>query len=270
MSRDPPARPLPRGTVTDPDVVPGRDATEAATGARRDLVSYDTMMGRYSPQREARFQVMIDLVLAGTGAAPSVLDVACGPGSLADRLVRRSPEAHVVAADVDPTMLAIARGVAAEGEGRLNVVELDVLADDWRAVLGSAPFDAVVMASATHYLDHQELHHVYRQARAVLAPGGMLVNGDEMAWPADQSWCTELATRLRGGRDEAAPEWDEWWAQREAQPARDGQQTRTVDDHLRALRSAGFHECGVMWQHLDSHVLVARSGSPPVTGEHRR
>lgn len=254
--------------MTSPDVVPGRDATEAATGAHRDLVSYDAMMSRYSPQREARFGVMVDLVLAATSAAPSVLDVACGPGSLAVRLVRRSPDARVVAADVDPTMLAIARGVAAEGEGRLTVVELDVVGDEWHAVLGPAPFDAVVMASATHYLDHQQLRHVYRQARDVLAPGGMLVNGDEMAWPAGQTWCTELATRLRGGRDEAAPEWDEWWAQREARPARNGQQTLTVDDHLHALRSAGFHECGVVWQHLDGHVLVARSagGRPAASG----
>ncbi|MDN5915253.1 MAG: class I SAM-dependent methyltransferase [Pseudonocardia sp.] len=44
------------------------------------------------------------------GAAPGrLLDLACGPGSLARRAVRRFPGAEVVGVDFDPVMLELAR-----------------------------------------------------------------------------------------------------------------------------------------------------------------
>ena len=67
---------------------------------------------------------ILGAVPAGCGAA---LEVGCGDGLLASRLVERCAE--VTAIDRDPRMTALARSRAeAPGPGRMTVVEADYLA----------------------------------------------------------------------------------------------------------------------------------------------
>ncbi len=62
------------------------------------------------PDREERFTVLIDAVQECAGRPdPLVLDLGCGPGSLAVRLLDRIPAATVVAVDVDQLLLALGR-----------------------------------------------------------------------------------------------------------------------------------------------------------------
>lgn len=72
--------------------------------------SWDRQQEWYLPDREERFRVMLDMVEALVGPEPRVLDLACGTGSISDRLLKRFPKAESVGVDLDPALLAIAEG----------------------------------------------------------------------------------------------------------------------------------------------------------------
>lgn len=72
--------------------------------------SWDRQQEWYMPDREERFRVMLDMVEAVVGPEPRVLDLACGTGSITDRLLKRFPRATSTGVDLDPALLAIARG----------------------------------------------------------------------------------------------------------------------------------------------------------------
>src|SRR5260370_18525128 len=71
---------------------------------------WDRQQECYLPDREDRFTALIDAVEEGAGRPdPLVLDLGCGPGSLAVRLLGRLPAATVIAVDDDPVLLALGR-----------------------------------------------------------------------------------------------------------------------------------------------------------------
>ena len=92
---------------------------------------WDVQQTSYLPDREDRFAALIDAVEAGTGRAdPLVLDLGCGPGSLAVRLLDRIPDATVVAIDTDPLLLALGRATYG-GRAGLRFADLDLRSAGW-------------------------------------------------------------------------------------------------------------------------------------------
>ncbi|MFD8963243.1 methyltransferase domain-containing protein, partial [Streptomyces anulatus] len=90
--------------------------------ARTWLQRWDRQQERYSPDREERFQVVIDIVgrsleRDGTAARPLLVDLGCGTGSLTTRLARAFPRADTVGVDADPLL----RGLAEEGGTRTDI-----------------------------------------------------------------------------------------------------------------------------------------------------
>jgi trans-aconitate methyltransferase len=63
------------------------------------------------------------------------IDLACGPGSLSQRLLQRFPQARVIAVDVDPVLLALGRGALGTVGGRLRWVDADLASPDWAQAL---------------------------------------------------------------------------------------------------------------------------------------
>ena len=61
--------------------------------------------------RELRLHVLVDVVEAMAGTSPTVLDLACGPGTITLRLLDRLPQAGPIAVDVDPVLRAIVGNV---------------------------------------------------------------------------------------------------------------------------------------------------------------
>ena len=97
---------------------------------------WDAQQEWYMPDREERFTVLIDAVEAGVGRDdPLVLDLGCGPGSLAARLLDRLPAARVVAIDTDPLLLALG-GAAYAGRAGLRFVDQDLRKPGWAPALG--------------------------------------------------------------------------------------------------------------------------------------
>src|SRR5277367_741866 len=101
--------------------------------AREWIARWDEQQAGYVPDREERFTAMIDAVAAAAGRPdPLVLDLGCGPGSLATRLLARMPAAAVVAIDGDPLLLALGQAAGADRPG-LRFAEADLRVPGWAA-----------------------------------------------------------------------------------------------------------------------------------------
>lgn len=103
--------------------------------------------------------------------APRVLDLGCGTGALAARLLDAIPGCSLTGADLSPRMVEVARARLA---GRAEVL----LGDAERLPFHDAAFDVVVCNDSFHHYPDPE--RAAFQAWRVLAAGGALVLGD--AW----------------------------------------------------------------------------------------
>ncbi|WP_019926229.1 trans-aconitate 2-methyltransferase [Nocardia sp. BMG111209] len=236
--------------------------------------SWDRQQELYLPDREERFRVMLDLVEAAAGKSPRVLDLACGTGTLSRRLFARLPEASSVAVDRDPTLLAIARG-SFGGDPRLEFVVTDLEEPGWAADLPPRLFDAVLTATATHWMPPHRLDRLYRDLLPLLRPGGILLNADHMPDPHTPrlNALDEIVQRAHQERSAAdgARDWEQWWAEVAEAPelAREYAASRTIFDtrvpgepqtltwHRDRLRAAGFTETGVVWRSVTDAVIAA-------------
>src|SRR5229473_504080 len=63
---------------------------------------WDRQQSGYLPDRELRFTTMLDVLEALLPERFVALDLACGPGSISQRLIDRFPYARCVAVDFDP------------------------------------------------------------------------------------------------------------------------------------------------------------------------
>lgn len=240
------------------------------------MARWDAQQTSYLPRREERFAVMIDAVEVACGPAPRVLDLAAGPGSLAQRLLARMPQAQAVAVDVDPVLLAMGRAVLGDGGGRLRWAEADLRAPGWTAALPPGAYDAVVTTTALHWLRPADLLRVCHEVAGILRPGGVFLNGDHLGFPPAQPTLRRVASgvaQLRQDRSEPVGEtWTAWWEALGREPAAVALLARRValaheawhGDvaplevlHAAALADAGFTEVGVVWSDLDDRVLLA-------------
>ena len=245
---------------------------------------WDAQQTNYMPDREDRFTALIDAVEAGVDrAGPLVLDLGCGPGSLAVRLLDRIPDATVIAIDTDPVLLALGQA-SYGGRGGLRFADLDLRSAGWAGWLGlDRAADAAVSTTALHWLDGPALRAMYAELAKVLRPGGLLPDGDHL-----QEDETAAPTLARIGRaliereeqrrfpDGSGESWTGWWEAATADPAlagpaaerarrrlsenHHGSESVLLSAHVDALRAAGFAEIGTIWQRGENRILCAVLG----------
>lgn len=223
--------------------------TEAKQVFDAAAAGYDALRRQLIPCFDEFYGAAVGALDALPGAPPRVLDLGAGTGLLADRVRRRLPAARLTLLDVSEEMLARARARFAAAP---VPVEIRV-GDSARAELGG-PWDAVVSALSIHHLADEEKRGLYARAHAALAPGGVLVNADNVLAedPAEQArhraeWIAAIrASGLAEADLEAALE-------------------RTKVDRLAPLalqlgwlRQLGFTEVRCAYQWLHFAVLVAR------------
>jgi SAM-dependent methyltransferase len=244
----------------------------------RDLLArWEEQQSAYVAHRENRFEIMLNVLRLRSPAEPTVLDLACGPGSIADRVLAHLPGSRVVALDYDPVLTRLAETVLSEYGERAVVIDADLAAPGWSARLPPWRFDAVLTSTALHWLSPQQLLGVYTESAAILPPGAVLLNADHLRFGAEQPTLGEMSARHDEQVQESAfaggaRTWDEWWAlaarlpdladrlaERERRFAdRPPQPLASPAFHLAALRTAGFTETGTVWQYLDDYVVFAK------------
>lgn len=249
--------------------------------ARALRASWDRQQNWEIPSREWRFERILDLLESGLPSRPRILDLGCGTGALAERVLRRLPAARVWALDYDPVVLRIGREGLGDMRGRLMWLEADLSASRWAEALPRGRFDAVVSTTALHWLYPRTLRRVYRTLAGRVRTGGLFLNGDTVPFEPDQARIADIARRVRTSRlahrpRDGALAWGEWWAMARSIPALAGEfaerdrryatvhgnrSTHAADPpvswHLRALRAAGFSEAGVVWSLLANRIILA-------------
>ena len=259
-------------------------AALGGAAARAWIDRWDAQQQSFLPDREERFTALIDAVQECAGRPdPLILDLGCGPGSLATRLLRRIPAASVVAIDADPLLLALGAAAWNGQQGSLRFADLDLRAPGWTAALGlDRHADAAVSTTALHWLPPDALAVMYAEVATVIRPGGLMLNGDHLtedkeASPVLARLGRALNEREERRRDPIAESWEGWWQAVTADPAladeaaerarrthggeHHGSPSGRLSVHVAALRAAGFAEIGTIWQHGDNRLLCGVLGS---------
>ncbi len=198
------------------------DTGTTATDWRAWQQSWDRQQEWYMPDREERFRIMLDMVEAFVGTEPRVLDLACGTGTITARLLARFPGATSTGVDLDPALLAIARGTF-EGDDRVTFVEADLKDRDWPTLLPHGAYDAVLTATALHWLRTGPLEALYGQVAELVRYGGVFMNADHMIDDTtpriNAAERTQRHARMDRTMREGALDWAEWWQLAAKDPA---------------------------------------------------
>lgn len=242
------------------------------------LQRWDAQQTGYLPHREARFKAMLDVLEVLMPAEFVALDLACGPGAISQRLLKRFSKARCVAVDLDPVLLAIGQGVLGNMSGRLRWVEADLMTAHWVQLIAEEQVDAVLTTTALHWLPSDRLLLLYKELGQLVRPGGVFLNGDNIPFPPHLETFGRIAETVMAKQEKESFEtrgvedWESWWQALKQEPAlldlfeersqrmawhTDDPIAPNVDLHKVALRDAGFREVGVIWQNMNDHVLLA-------------
>ncbi|WP_036391013.1 class I SAM-dependent methyltransferase [Micromonospora chokoriensis] len=228
--------------------------------------TWSEVMGGFVPHLASLEETLCRVAEAVHGRPPGrVLDLGGGPGLLAERMARRWPAAAITLMDIDPVLLALARGALA---GEVHTVEGDLSTPDWVSRAGG-DHDLITVVMTLHYLPPAAVRAFYDDARRCLAPGGLLIVADLMP----DEGLPSLMGALDPAPDEAAAElaWAQWWndiaavgdlrpllAHRAAifDKRLPAEFTAAAPWHATAAREAGFGEVGILWR-CGRHAALA-------------
>jgi hypothetical protein len=255
----------------------GTVPTELTIRARELLTLWDHQQASYISHREARFDVLLDVLERTIPADGVVLDLASGPGSITARVLERMPSVSCIALDYDPVLLALGRSALAEHGDRVAFVDADLWNPAWLGSLGGRTPHAVVSSTALHWLPAAVLTRVYSDLGTLLREGGVVMNADHLRHAGGRPLFEALsagddARTQRVSRASGALDWDQWWAEvvaiaefAELEPerarrfsSRPANPDLSLDFHVSALEVAGFAEAGPIWQHFDDYIVLAR------------
>jgi SAM-dependent methyltransferase len=237
---------------------------------------WDRMQDRYLVRRRERFEMLVRMLRATQPPGCRVLDLGCGPGSLTLALLESMPEAQVWGIDFDRAVLLLARERLARCDHGPGCSAHFMLADlrdgGWIEVL-PAPVDAVVSATALHWLRPGELATLYRRIAEILRPGGIFINADHVGSdfaPIQEAWeehrqqmrAAEAETTAAAMRSVEEEDWDGFWeayacalgSAREAGQRALGGWEGGVEEglplawHLDRLRESGFRAVDCFWR----------------------
>lgn len=247
----------------------------ASDWAERWQRSWDELEERLVPDRDRRIRVLVDLVEATAGTTPTVVDLACGPGTITRRLLDRLPRARSIAVDIDPTLLTIAAATFAD-DSRVQIVQADLNDPAWVEGLPELQVDAVLTATALHWLPQGTVRRLYRDLAGLVRRGGVVAHSEQMPvaeLPRLGPALAQIDQRGSLSPEERRAVWNAWWTQasRDATLQPTIERRRAVfatgypteefsppaDWHLEVLRDAGFTEVGVVWRSGASAVVAA-------------
>ena len=219
--------------------------------------------------------MLLDVVEAMAGTAPTVIDLACGPGTITCRLLDRLPRAHSIAVDVDPVLLTIASATFADND-RVHVVRADLRDRGWADALPDSQVDAVLTATALHWLPQDAVRRLYRDLAVLVRRGGVVAHSERMPLadlPRLGRALAEIQRQGTASSDDRRARWDAWWEQASNEPALQPATTRRqavfettypteefsppANWHIAALRDAGFAEAGLVWRSGSAAVIAA-------------
>ena len=146
----------------------------ATAEAKREFDSWSQSYDK-DPLQAIFFRPSHHMILAALSPTENrILDIGCGTGSFAARLLESRPQASVCGLDLSDGMLAQCHHRLHAAGGRLRLVR----GDSQRLPFADNSFDALTCSHSFHHYPRQDL--VAAEMHRVLRPGGRLfiVDGD--------------------------------------------------------------------------------------------
>jgi trans-aconitate methyltransferase len=174
---------------------------------------WDRMQERYLVRRDERIKLLVRLVREAVSPVSRVLDLGCGTGSLMQPFLDAFPEAEIYGIDFDPVLLPLAQQRLRSYGARSRLILADMRSQDWQAKLPKI-FDAVISATALHWLTEVQLASLYRQISGLLRPGGLIVNADHVASRQPQVqklWEHHRTEMQRTEMKQDGEDWEGFW-----------------------------------------------------------
>lgn len=135
---------------------------------------YQTFASQFSATRQ-RIQPGVQRLLPVLCQASRILDLGCGNGELARRLLRQGFGGEYVGLDFSPGLLAAASQAAPEGAA-VSFLPADLAQAGWESTVPGGSFDLAVAFAVLHHLPGVALRQqVLGAVRRLLPPGGRLI-----------------------------------------------------------------------------------------------
>jgi len=224
------------------------------------------MQERYLVRRTERIQLLVGLVRETVNPVKRVLDLGCGTGSLMHPFLDAFPEAEIYGVDFDPVLLPLAQQRLHSYGARARLILADLRSADWRAQL-PASVDAVISATALHWLTEVQLAGLYRQLSTLLRSGGLFVNADHVASQQTQVqkfWEQNRDKMRRVEAKQDGEDWDGFWEAYTTALGLSGQRRITerviggwdggveeglpLEWHIAELKASGFSHPECFWR----------------------
>lgn len=140
-------------------------------------------ISRYRPERKQIFKAFA-AEAARLKKPLSVFELGCGPGFLAEALLKNCNIAHYTLVDFSPQMLDLSRQRLAQFKDKTVFAQRNFKEADWTDGIATG-FDLVVSLQAVHELRHaSRIPKLYAQLHSLLAPGGKILICDHVNAPS--------------------------------------------------------------------------------------
>jgi tRNA (cmo5U34)-methyltransferase len=189
----------------------------------------------------------------------TVVDLGGGSGRLLERILDRWPLARGIVIDQSEPFLAIAERRLARFGDRATCL-FARLQGDWPSQV-PRNVTAFVSMSAIHHMEPHEKKSLYARCFLQLAPGGMLLNGDEIRAPDDSAylstltaWAGHMRANMASGAipstfHDALHGWIDRNVTRFGHEKKSGDDCHeSLDAQLAYFHSAGFTTADSPWQ----------------------
>jgi tRNA (cmo5U34)-methyltransferase len=194
------------------------------------------------------------------------LDIGSGDGAMSELVLRVEPGAEAVLVDNSQPMLQRAERRIGSRASRWRAVHGDLREPSWATKLPDASFDAAISGFAIHHLPAERKRELFAELLKLLEPGALFVNMDVVVIDGplrglfdEQMVLNAIAVeRKRGGpRGDAEIE-------RDLLADDDDDRPDTLEDQLRWLREAGFHQPEVHFKWAEAAIFGAvKRGEEP-------
>src|SRR5262245_53306666 len=225
---------------------------------------YDAAAETIHPYYTAIQDEILELLESHLSNGGLVIDLGGGSGRLMERILDLWPQVNGTIIDQSEPFLALAERRLSRFGNRATCV-LARLQDDWNSLLctlsSELPVTAIVSMSAIHHLEPTEKQSLYQRCHDLLAPGGVLLNGDEVCDADDReylaalnSWADHMRREMDAGSipplfHSALHGWIDRNVTRFGQPKKSGDDCHeSLATQLAYFRSAGFTVADSPWQ----------------------
>ncbi|MBC1220019.1 class I SAM-dependent methyltransferase [Nostoc sp. UCD121] len=209
-----------------------------------------------------RYDEMLEVI---TRCLPStslrILELGCGTGELSLKILKRFPNAQLIALDYSPRMLKFAQDKITASGYQKRWVGTQADFGDWannpeKLDIGSE-FNACVSSLAIHHLQDEMKLKLFSRIAASLTQDGCFWNGDpilpessalaEVYQAAREEWSVEQGTNLTEVRAKLGTSSTQGYSSQD--------QLASLDAHLQMLSKGGFKTVAVPWKYYGLAVL---------------